>query len=201
MTTNPVLKICRRLLYVMAALTLASAHADLKPPAGQMCPAGAVVIGFDSAGNIVCSGICGNGVVDPGEACDDGNTVGQDGCSAGCIRETQAAAPPDQPRAEQAAAIAATGSSDMLRPEITDVDPSSVLYGKRETALTITGSGFTADTTVIFEGASYPAIVNSFGTEIRVTIPTANLTMGRYALRVSNGPGAETVVKKALVVY
>jgi len=30
------------------------------------------------------SGDCGNGRVDPGEACDDGNTVGGDGCEATC---------------------------------------------------------------------------------------------------------------------
>jgi len=29
--------------------------------------------------------LCGNGVVDPGEECDDGNTVGGDGCSAACL--------------------------------------------------------------------------------------------------------------------
>jgi cysteine-rich repeat protein len=28
---------------------------------------------------------CGNGVVNPGEACDDGNTVGGDGCAASCL--------------------------------------------------------------------------------------------------------------------
>jgi cysteine-rich repeat protein len=31
-----------------------------------------------------CSAHCGDGVVDPGEACDDGNTVSGDGCSADC---------------------------------------------------------------------------------------------------------------------
>ncbi|MFH2007516.1 MAG: LIC_13355 family lipoprotein [bacterium] len=30
---------------------------------------------------------CGDGLVDPGEQCDDGNTVGGDGCSAACTRE------------------------------------------------------------------------------------------------------------------
>jgi cysteine-rich repeat protein len=30
---------------------------------------------------------CGNGIVDGGEECDDGNTTGGDGCSAGCRRE------------------------------------------------------------------------------------------------------------------
>jgi cysteine-rich repeat protein len=31
--------------------------------------------------------LCGNGVLDPGEACDDGNTVGGDGCSADCLSD------------------------------------------------------------------------------------------------------------------
>lgn len=32
-------------------------------------------------------GDCGNGILDPGEQCDDGNTVSGDGCSATCQRE------------------------------------------------------------------------------------------------------------------
>lgn len=31
---------------------------------------------------------CGNGVVDPGEECDDGNTTNGDGCSYNCLHET-----------------------------------------------------------------------------------------------------------------
>jgi cysteine-rich repeat protein len=37
------------------------------------------------AGNLCTS--CGNGVVDAGETCDDGNLVGSDGCSAACATE------------------------------------------------------------------------------------------------------------------
>ncbi len=33
-------------------------------------------------------GTCGDGVVGPGEECDDGNTVGGDGCSSACRKET-----------------------------------------------------------------------------------------------------------------
>jgi uncharacterized protein (TIGR03382 family) len=32
--------------------------------------------------------LCGNGTVDPGETCDDGNTTAGDGCSATCQTET-----------------------------------------------------------------------------------------------------------------
>ena len=31
--------------------------------------------------------VCGNGVIDPGEVCDDGNTIGGDGCSADCTSD------------------------------------------------------------------------------------------------------------------
>ena len=33
--------------------------------------------------------ICGNGLVEPGEACDDGNTVAGDGCESDCTETTQ----------------------------------------------------------------------------------------------------------------
>jgi len=37
--------------------------------------------------NIDCPS-CGDGSVDPGEQCDDGNTISGDGCSSGCLTET-----------------------------------------------------------------------------------------------------------------
>lgn len=30
---------------------------------------------------------CGNGILEPGEACDDGNIVSNDGCSSACLLE------------------------------------------------------------------------------------------------------------------
>ena len=41
---------------------------------------GGVVVG-------ACQGICGDGIVFPGEACDDGNTRNGDGCSSTCTKE------------------------------------------------------------------------------------------------------------------
>ena len=35
----------------------------------------------------IALGECGNGIVEPGEGCDDGNDVTNDGCSAGCMVE------------------------------------------------------------------------------------------------------------------
>lgn len=31
-----------------------------------------------------CTGVCGNGIVEPGEDCDDGNNLDGDGCAANC---------------------------------------------------------------------------------------------------------------------
>lgn len=54
--------------------------------------AGGAGLGGDSAGGMGGSGgvpvLCGNGAVEAGEECDDGNAIDQDGCSAACVRET-----------------------------------------------------------------------------------------------------------------
>ena len=36
---------------------------------------------------VAATPICGDGFLDPGEVCDDGNTIGQDGCDANCYDE------------------------------------------------------------------------------------------------------------------
>lgn len=41
--------------------------------------------GFDTSGCIIAA--CGNGALEPGEACDDGNDTNGDGCSASCASE------------------------------------------------------------------------------------------------------------------
>jgi cysteine-rich repeat protein len=57
------------------------------------CPQGLFVSGFDTGGGLVCSdgsplpAVCGNGALEAGEECDDGNLVDGDGCSASCSLE------------------------------------------------------------------------------------------------------------------
>jgi cysteine-rich repeat protein len=43
--------------------------------------------GLTDASDPGCQNVCGNGVLDPGEQCDDGNTISGDGCSATCQSE------------------------------------------------------------------------------------------------------------------
>jgi len=49
---------------------------------GDLCQTGFVCLG--AAGCVAATSVCGNGVIETGEVCDDGNTVGGDGCSATC---------------------------------------------------------------------------------------------------------------------
>jgi cysteine-rich repeat protein len=54
------------------------------------CPLGRFLVGFD-AGVPICKThaeiLCGNGILDCGEQCDDGNTVPGDGCDGNCMSE------------------------------------------------------------------------------------------------------------------
>jgi len=193
---------------ILALLALGSASAAEQPGpgnpalAGQMCPAGSYVIGFDSAGNIVCSAICGNGVLDAQEACDDGNAEAGDGCSPACQPEAAASDAAAAVVAAETAAVARSQPQPTSEgPLITDVEPSSVVYGTRETAVTVSGSGFNANSVIVFAGTRYTPRVNADGTRLEATLVTSTLTIGRYALTVSSGPGHEITLKKALVVY
>lgn len=74
----------RMILLAISALAVLAACAD-KPPATKagavICPPGAA----PAAAQVICIyDSCGNGKVDTGEACDDGNLIDGDGCSSDC---------------------------------------------------------------------------------------------------------------------
>src|SRR5436190_1670340 len=88
--------------FVMAAIALACGARSLDPShdAGGAVPDGTINIGADGPGDAMpvdaairipvdavirpLPPLCGNGVLDPGEQCDDGNRTPGDGCSAIC---------------------------------------------------------------------------------------------------------------------
>ena len=75
------------------------------------------------------------------------------------------------------------------------------MFGSRELAITISGTGFHTDTVIKFAGSTYSPSVNQAGTQLKVTIPTRNLSIGPYAITISNGPGMETTLKRAVEIY
>ena len=143
--------------------------------AGQMCPNGTYVIGFDSEGKIICADACGNGVP---------NT---DGDEEELAVETSATDPGSLP--------------PIPNPVISGVKPKSIVWGTSEVAITVIGTGFHDESVVIFEGSTYKPAVNQAGTRLDITIETANLIIGHYAIKVSNGSGLENTLKRALAVY
>jgi cysteine-rich repeat protein len=56
--------------------------------ANESCQSGACNLTGGNPGVCVAAGVCGNGVREAGEACDDGNTKAADGCNATCKVET-----------------------------------------------------------------------------------------------------------------
>ncbi|NOR23042.1 MAG: hypothetical protein GQ542_01380 [Desulforhopalus sp.] len=178
-----------------------AAWGSKRAPAGQVCPSGSYVIGFDTEANIICSEACGNGVLNPGETCDDGNTESGDSCPATCRSERAEPGGADEETAAQAVPMDTGISPTTSNAIISDVKPSKLNFGTPELEITVSGTGFHADSIIIFEGTKYTPWVNQAGTQLKVTIPTGNLSIGPYRITVSNGSGMETTVKRALEIY
>jgi cysteine-rich repeat protein len=181
--------------------SLQAAWGSPRAPAGQMCATGSYVIGFDSESNIICTEACGNGVINPGEICDDGNAESGDSCPATCQSE---AVQPEGAEVGVAAKVIPVGASvspSVTNPIISDVKPSKLTFGTRELTIKVNGSGFHTSSVIIFNGETYSTSVNQAGTQLSATFPTRSLSIGPYAITVSNGPGMEATLKRALEIY
>lgn len=181
------------LLAAFVAWSLADVQAQASPnghpPAGQVCPQGSFVSGFDAAGNILCS--------EP----TDGQPAGTPAAAAPMEAAPAASAPTTARPVEATPAAAPLPASTTTAPVVSDIEPSSALYGGSEVRIAITGSGFTSATRVVFQGETYEPSVNPAGTELRVSLRTRALPIGRYPVTVTNGPGMESVVRKGLEIF
>jgi len=194
--------------FIFSALVLFSMNSSLlaawgsaRAPAGQMCAMGSYVIGFDAESNIICTEACGNGVLNPGENCDDGNVENGDTCPSSCQSDVVKVMGADEGTTAEVAPASNSVPPPSSEPMISDVKPSTLTFGSRELTIKISGSGFHAGSTILFNGTRYSPSVNQSGTQITVTLPTRELPIGRYAITVSNGTGMETTLKKALEIY
>ena len=191
------------LAFLAANLALATASpvngeetGGAAPPAGQMCPKGSYVIGFDSDANIVCSSSAAVAEQANLEAVDSRAVPTSD--DAGPAPAAAAAAPSV---AAQTAPAPPASAPAPVKLQISDVDPSTVVYGKREVTITLTGAGFTADSMIRFNGADYRPEVSDGGTRLTVTLPTRDLSIGKYPITVTNGSGDQVQAKKKLAVF
>ena len=186
---------------ISTCLTDSLQAAESRPPAGQMCTEGSYVTGFDSKGNIICSVPGGADLTVPVETAEQANSQGEDGCPAACVKMTTDTGAVDEVVAAEKPVNNESTIVVEAKPVISDVKPSWVVFGSRETSIAIIGTGFTAGSVVNFQDSVYSPSVNPSGTELRVTIATRDLPIGRYAITVSNGPELETTLRRALEVY
>jgi len=182
-----------------------SAH---PPPAGQMCPPGAYVTGFDTAGNIVCG--------HPGEAAAATTECPAVSCPpaaeprmpaaaaspAAVAAETGRAPPADQqPAAASAQATPSSAVAQDITPVIDQLKPWSVAWGSDEVTIAVLGSGFTEQSKVIFQGVIYTPSPGSNVNSLEITLKTRGLAMGRYPITVSNGPDHAQTLPGAFYIY
>ena len=193
--------VCTAIVAACLAGSLPVASAKNSAPAGQRCPSGTYVIGFDSETNIICSHTCGNGVVDQGETCDDGNRAGGDDCPSNCQSEVAKPRKRVEENTEKAIPAETVIPPDADSLVISDVTPSKQVFGTPELEITVSGTGFQPGTVILFDGKKYTPRVNQAGTRLEVTIPTGDLSIGPYTIKVSNGPGEEASLKRALEIF
>ena len=190
------------LAFLVASPPLLSGN---KPPAGQMCSQGAYVIGFDSERNIICSdahrseamGVDKAGemeISDSGSVSNRSEPVDVDANDADveiAAKSVPATNIPTHP-------VTVSSVPDL---EIFEVKPTTVVFGTSELEITVVGTGFHAESVIIFEGSTYPATVNQAGTRLEATVAIGYLSIGPYAVTVSNGSGMKAIRKKALKIY
>lgn len=90
-----------------------------------------------------------------------------------------------------------TGNTYNVAPAITSILPASVLAGSIDTTLTVTGTGFSSASTVLWNGSPLSTAVSS-STQLVALIPSANITtLGWASVSVSTpapGGGVSTVL-------
>lgn len=93
-------------LQIAKTMVLGGCQLSLGVACGDgLCAEREVCLDSGSASPVCIRSICGNGHLEPGEECDDGNTSDGDGCSSKCTREIPPARPLPQTCADAAAAV------------------------------------------------------------------------------------------------
>jgi len=88
------------------------------------------------------------------------------------------------------ASVVTTGPTYNLTPALSAISPAAIQSGSGDTAITVTGTGFSSASSVLLGGAALPTSYSS-STELTATVPQAALaTLGWAPVTVSNpAPG------------
>jgi len=112
--------------------------------------------GFFSGDIIYLTPVCGNGVIETGETCDDGNTVNGDGCFENCTTESGGTTPPGE---EETPGESGGGDSSI------DVSPLNITLNlatntNREQIIRIENTGnITANVTILQTNLDYMVLI------------------------------------------
>lgn len=87
-------------------------------------------------------------------------------------------------------------------PVISSLSPTSIVAGSGDTALTVTGTGFTQDSLVQWNGASLVTTVENYygGTQLLATVPATDLTSTGTASVTVNTPTATPPLSNVVTV-
>jgi trimeric autotransporter adhesin len=100
------------------------------------------------------------------------------------------------------ASVATTGSTYNLTPTLAAISPAAIESGSSDTAITVTGTGFSSASSVLLGATALPTTYSS-STELTATVPKAALaTLGWAPITVSNPtPGGGTSAPLPLSVF
>jgi fibro-slime domain-containing protein len=144
---------------------------------------------LDSSGNTqACSTSCGDGNIDPGEACDDGNQVSGDGCSSTCTVESGFTCTPTQQTDSSPCTLPANAGKQCLEMPIIyrDFQPENVSPGGHPDFYWLGNkwNGSTSPTTICVPNSGGPAKGND-STARCWDIPSPNLSNGKPILNAN----------------
>jgi hypothetical protein len=117
----------------------------------------------------------------------------------------QVTGPENDPNAsnnQASTTLAVTGSTYNLTPALTAISPSAIVTGSGDTAITITGSGFSGASTVQL-GATALSTSYTSSTTLTALVPSTQLaSLGWQPITVSNpAPGGGTSTPLPLTIY
>lgn len=140
--------------------------------------------------------ICGNGVIDGAETCDDGDTVSNDGCSATCTLELAGSYTAPGPTSTVSAALAQVGDIDVF-----EVTVTSTAFLSVETLSDAASGACTVNTELTLRDSAGQLIAYDDDSGVNACTELASLRLGpgTYTLTVNERSNDEAIAQYDVV--